>query len=124
MKGRKKDVADHTKKAMTMINETMNTFAEFPQRSASALTGAVLMLATLGSLLGALPAAAGNHAQLADTVRQAMAGDRSDACLAVAGVDGEDVEEAYVCADDDGASRIRPAAGFEIRSVTKATAAT
>lgn len=107
-----------------MINETMNTFAEFHQRSASALTGAVLMLATLGSLLGALPAAAGNHVQLADTVRQAMAGDRSDACLAVAVVDGDDVKQAFVCADDDDESRIGPAAAFEIGSVTKTMTAT
>src|SRR5690625_6112309 len=100
IQSRKKDVANQSKKAMTMINETMNTFAEFHQRSASALTGAVLMLATLGSLLGALPAAAGNHGQLADTVRQAMAGDRSDACLAVAVVGGGEVEYACRCAAD------------------------
>jgi len=107
-----------------MTNKTINTRTRFHQK----MVGAALMLAALCPVLWTLPAAAGGDASLADTVRQAVEGDRSDACLAVAiidkGADDGDVEQAFVCAVAGDESRIGPSAAFEIGSVTKTMTAT
>src|SRR5690625_5843031 len=103
---------------MTMTNKTIKTRTRCHQQ----VVGAALMLAALCPVLWTLPAAAGGDASLADTVRQAVEGDRSGACLAVAiidkGADDGGVEQAFVCGVAGDESRIGASAAFEIGWVT------
>ncbi len=66
----------------------------------------------------AAPAHAITDAQLEQTVRQRLVGDRTGACFAVAVID-RDVSRAFVCADPAKPARIDARTAFEIGSVSK-----
>lgn len=64
-----------------------------------------------------------NSPRLEAVLEKRLSGDRTGACFAGAVIERDEVERAYVCADEKDAGRIGPQTAFEIGSVSKTMAA-